>query len=77
MKIFQPRRRVTNDYEFLVLWVLLDMCVVVYLDDILIYSDGRGEHNNHVREVLMPRAGLVERREGMRSSGNHMSKPQR
>ena len=55
----------------------MDMCVVVDLDDILIYSDNRGEHNNHVREVLMPRAGLIERREGMRSSGNHMSKPQR
>ena len=53
------------------------MCVVVYLHDILIYSDNRGEHKNHVREVLMLRTGLVERREGMRSSGNHMSKPQR
>jgi hypothetical protein len=31
---------------------LLDMCVVVYLDDILIYSDDPAEHLNHVREVL-------------------------
>jgi hypothetical protein len=31
---------------------LLDMCIVVYLDDILIYSDDPAEHLNHVREVL-------------------------
>jgi len=31
---------------------LLDVCVVVYLDDILIYSDNPDEHKNHVREVL-------------------------
>ena len=31
---------------------MLDVCVVVYLDDILIYSDSPDEHLVHVREVL-------------------------
>ena len=31
---------------------LLDVCVVVYLDDILIYSDNLEEHRQHVKEVL-------------------------
>ena len=31
---------------------ILDVCVVVYLDDILIYSDNPDEHLKHVREVL-------------------------
>ena len=31
---------------------LLDQCVVVYLDDILIYSDNPEQHMKHVREVL-------------------------
>jgi len=31
---------------------ILDLCVVVYLGDILIYSDNPGEHLKHVREVL-------------------------
>ncbi len=31
---------------------LLDVYVVVYLDDILIYSEDPAEHRNHVREVL-------------------------
>ena len=31
---------------------LLDICVVVYLDDILIYSDNLDSHKNHVMEVL-------------------------
>lgn len=31
---------------------LLDVTVVVYLDDILIYSDNPADHKRHVREVL-------------------------
>ena len=31
---------------------LLDICVLVYLDDILIYSDNSVDHEKHVREVL-------------------------
>jgi len=31
---------------------ILDVCVVVYLDDILIYSDNPDEHLKRVREVL-------------------------
>ena len=31
---------------------LLDVCVVVYLDDILIYSDNITQHWSHVKEVL-------------------------
>ena len=31
---------------------LLDQCVVVYLDDILIYSDNPKQHTKHIREVL-------------------------
>jgi len=31
---------------------LLDMCIVVYLDDILIYSDDITQHQSHVKEVL-------------------------
>ena len=31
---------------------LLDVCAVVYLDDILIYSDNLAEHQQHVRKVL-------------------------
>ena len=31
---------------------LLDMCIVVYLDDILIYSDDIRQHWSHVKEVL-------------------------
>ena len=31
---------------------LLDVCVVVYLDNILIYSDDDSQHNKHVCEVL-------------------------
>jgi hypothetical protein len=31
---------------------VLDVCVVVYLDETLIYSDDPDEHLKHVREVL-------------------------
>ena len=31
---------------------MIDICVIVYLDDILIYSDNIVEHQKHIREVL-------------------------
>ena len=31
---------------------LLDVCVVIYLDDILIYSDNISEHKKHIKEIL-------------------------
>jgi len=31
---------------------LLDVCVIIYLDDILIYSDNLRAHKQHVEEVL-------------------------
>ena len=31
---------------------LLDVCMLVYLDDILIYSDSEEEHIQHIHEVL-------------------------
>jgi len=31
---------------------LLDVCVVIYLDDIIIYSNNMSEHHWHVKEVL-------------------------
>ena len=33
---------------------MLDICVVVYLDTILIYSDNLDNHQKHVKEVLCP-----------------------
>jgi hypothetical protein len=30
----------------------LDVCVIVYLDNILIYSDDMSQHKKHVKEVL-------------------------
>jgi hypothetical protein len=32
---------------------LLDIYIVVYLDDILVYSDNRANHTDHVCEVLL------------------------
>jgi len=39
---------------------LLDVCVVIYLDDILIYLNNMSEHHRHVKEVLkrLCKAGL-------------------
>ena len=31
---------------------LLDVCVIIYLDDILIYSNNMSKHHQHVKEVL-------------------------
>ena len=31
---------------------LLDVCVIVYLDDLLVYSSDLANHQSHVREVL-------------------------
>ena len=31
---------------------LLDVCVIVYLDDILVYSKNKDEHEQHLRQVL-------------------------
>jgi len=44
---------------------LLDVCVVVYLDDILIYSDDIMQHWSHIKEVLkrLQKAGLYAKAE--------------
>jgi len=44
---------------------LLDVCVVVYLDDILIYSDNIMQYRKHVKEVLkrLRKAGLYAKAE--------------
>ena len=31
---------------------LIGVCVIIYLDDILIFSDSKEQHVEHVREVL-------------------------
>jgi len=31
---------------------LLDICIVIYLNNILIYSDNLEEHKDHIKEVL-------------------------
>jgi len=44
---------------------LLDVCIVIYLDDILIYSNNMSEHHQHVKEVLKHfcKAGLYAKAE--------------
>jgi len=44
---------------------LLDVCVMIYLDDILIYSNNMSEHHQHVKEVLkyFHKAGLYVKAE--------------
>jgi len=44
---------------------LLDVCVVIYLDDILIYSNNMSEHHQYVKEVLkhLYKAGLYAKAE--------------
>ena len=44
---------------------LLDVCVVVYLDNILIYSDDIMQHRSHVKEILkrLQKAGLYTKTE--------------
>ena len=32
---------------------LLDICVLIYLDNIQIYSDTLEEHHRHIRKVLL------------------------
>ena len=41
-------QRFMND----ILGDLLDKCIVVYLDDILVYSDNLKEHKEHIHELL-------------------------
>ena len=31
---------------------MVDVCVIIYLDDILVHSDNIDQHRTHVREVL-------------------------
>ena len=44
---------------------LLDICVVIYLNDILIYLNNMSEHHQHVKEVLkcLHKAGLYAKTE--------------
>ena len=44
---------------------LLDVCVIIYLDNILIYSNNMSEHYQHVKEVLkcLCKAGLYAKAE--------------
>jgi len=44
---------------------LLDVCVMIYLDDILIYSNNMSKHHWHVKEVLkcLCKAGLYAKAE--------------
>ena len=31
---------------------LLDVCIIIYLDNILIYSEDTTQHKEHIKEVL-------------------------
>ena len=44
---------------------ILDICIVIYLDDILIYSNNMSKHCQHVKEVLkcLHKAGLYVKAE--------------
>ena len=44
---------------------LLDVCVIIYLDDILIYSNNMSKYHWHVKEVLkrLCKAGLYAKAE--------------
>ena len=44
---------------------LLNVCVIIYLDDILIYSNNMSKHHQHVKEVLkyLCKAGLYVKAE--------------
>ena len=44
---------------------LLDVCVVIYLNDILIYSNNMSEHHRHMKEILkrLHKAGLYAKAE--------------
>jgi len=44
---------------------LLDVCVMIYLDDILIYLNNMSEHHWHIKEVLkhLCKAGLYAKAE--------------
>ena len=44
---------------------LLDICVIIYLDNILIYLDNMSEYHWHVKEVLkyLHKAGLYAKAE--------------
>ena len=54
---------------------LLDVCVTVYLDDILIYSDDPLDHVGHVREVLsrLRKHGLYARPDKCHFSSNSVA----
>jgi len=38
---------------------LLDQCIVIYLDDILVYSDDPVQHREHIWEILKLLEGLI------------------
>jgi len=44
---------------------LLDVCVMIYLDDILIYLNNMSKHHQHIKEVLkhLHKAGLYAKAE--------------